>query len=326
MKFATLKNGTRDGQLLLVSQDTNTCTTLTDLAPNLQYALDHWDQLLAALQARYQALNLGQVATAMPLPALDQLHSPLPRAYEWVDGSAYINHILLVRKARNAQPPATLETDPLVYQGGSGTFLAPSEAIPMRDQAWGVDFESEVAVILGDTPMGVQAKEAQAYVKLVMIANDVTLRNLIPKELEKGFGFFTSKPSTAFAPIAVTPDELAEAWQGGRLHLKVQTKLNGLVVGDVEAGPEMHFSFFDLIQHITQTRSYTAGTILGSGTVSNRDPQAGISCLAERRTREQIEQGSIQTPYLKDGDHVEINVFVNGKSFFGPISQTVKQV
>jgi fumarylacetoacetate (FAA) hydrolase len=325
MKFATQKNGTRDGKLLLVSKDATRCIEVADLAPHLQYALDHWHVLAPKLESRYQALNAGTIESK-PLPNADEFLSPLPRAYEWVDGSAYINHILLVRKARNAQPPATLETDPLVYQGGSGTFLAPTDPIPMRDEAWGVDFESEVCVVLGDTPMGTDQSNAEQYIKLVMLANDVTLRNLIPKELEKGFGFFTSKPSTAFSPLALTPDELGAFWQGGRLYLNVQTKLNGTIVGDTAAGPEMHFSFYDLIKHICQTRGYTAGTILGSGTVSNVDESAGISCLAERRTREQIAFGKAETPFLKENDEVEINAFVDGQSLFGSIKQKVKKI
>jgi fumarylacetoacetate (FAA) hydrolase len=254
-----------------------------------------------------------------------RLAAPLPRAYEWVDGSAYLNHILLVRKARKAPPPPGLETDPLVYQGGSGDLLAPTADIVIRDEAWGCDFESEVAVVLGDVPMGTTKAEAAKYVRLLTLANDVSLRNLIPDELAKGFGFFQSKPATAFAPVACTPDELGEAWRDGRVHLTLKTWLNGAQVGDTHAGPEMHFSFFDLIQHLAKTRNFVAGTILGSGTVSNADRTRGVSCLAERRMIETIEEGAPKTPFLKDGDRVEIEMHhPDGTSLFGRIDQRVR--
>jgi fumarylacetoacetate (FAA) hydrolase len=254
------------------------------------------------------------------------MHSPLPRAYEWIDGSAYINHVVLVRKARNAELPETLKTDPLIYQGGSGTFLAPTQDIAFPTEAWGTDFESEVAVIVGDVPRGTKAADALGYVRLVMIVNDVTLRNLIPDELAKGFGFFNSKPSTAFAPFAVTPDELGEAWSNGRVHLPLVTKLNGDVFGDPEAGPEMWFGFAELIEHITKTRALTAGTIIGSGTVSNEDVARGSSCLAEKRMLEKINTGTMTTPFLKFGDRVEIEmVDAQGRSIFGRITQTFVQ-
>ncbi len=290
-------------------------------APTLQAALDLWESASERLQAIAQGGD-----EALPLdPA--RLHSPLPRAYEWIDGSAYLNHVRLVRKARNAEPPATLETDPLIYQGGSGTFLGPRDAMPLRDPAWGLDFESEVAVVLGDTPMGTSAADAAKYVRLVMLVNDVTLRNLIPDELAKGFGFFCSKPSTAFSPFALTPDELGDAWQGGRVHLRLKTELDGSVVGDTDAGPEMHFSFFDLIAHITKSRALTAGTILGSGTVSNVDRARGISCLAERRMLEIIESGKPATPFLKAGQTVRISMAdAHGRDLFGAIEQTVESV
>ncbi len=219
-----------------------------------------------------------------------RLGPPLPRAYEWIDGSAFLEHVRRVRKARGASPPATLETDPLVYQGGSGVLLGPRDDIPLVDPAWGLDFESEVAVILGDTPQGTRAADAHANVRLLMLANDVTLRNLVPDELAKGFGFFQSKPATAFSPFAVTPDELGGAWRDGRVHLRLRSIYNGALVGDPDAG-EMHFSFFDLIAHIARTRAFTAGTILGSGTVSNADRARGVSCLAERRAIEMIDGG-----------------------------------
>ncbi len=247
-------------------------------------------------------------------------------AYEWVDGSAFLNHVILVRKARGAQPPPTLETDPLVYQGGSGDMLGPRDGIELHDPAWGLDYESEVCVVLGDVPIGTTAADAGQFVRLVMLANDCTLRNLVPDELAKSFGFFQSKPATAFSPFAVTPDEIGDAWQGGRVHGRVRTTYNGAVVGDCDAGPEMHFSFFDLVQHICKTRAFTAGTIVGSGTVSNADRARGISCLAERRMIETIEKGKPETPFMKAGDRVEIEMRApDGTSVFGKISQKVVQ-
>jgi fumarylacetoacetate (FAA) hydrolase len=313
MKLATLRNGTRDGALALVSADLRTCLSVADIAPTMQAALDDWGRTEPLLRARADDLAAGRI-TGVPFDPAGCL-SPLPRAYEWVDGSAYLNHVRLVRKARNAEPPATLETDPLVYQGGSGVLLGPTDDVPLVNPAWGLDFESEVAVILGDTPQGTLPGDAAPYVRLVMLVNDLTLRNLIPDELAKGFGFFCSKPASAFSPVAVTPDELGEAWRDGRVHLRLRTEHNGALVGDTEAGPEMHFSFYDLIGHITKTRAYTAGTILGSGTVSNVDRARGISCLAERRTIEII---------LKAGDTVAIEMLdAAGRSIFGRIAQKV---
>lgn len=324
MKLGTLKSCERDGKLVVVSRDNMRWLTAENVAPNLQYALDHWESVAPKLEKIYAELNVGAVGQDFKP---EDFHSPLPRAFEWVDGSAYINHVVLVRKARKAEPPATLRTDPLVYQGGSGTFLTPTSPIPLRDPSWGLDFESEVCVILGDTPMFTKASDAKKYVRLVMIANDVSLRGLIPAELEKGFGFFNSKPATAFSPICVTPDELGAAWQDGRLHLDMVTKYNGRVFGNPNAGPEMHFSFFDLIEHITKTRAYTAGTILGSGTVSNEDRDRGSSCLAEKRMLEIIDTGKVETPFMAVGDHVEIEMFdKTGHSIFGSISQKVIKV
>lgn len=322
MKLATLRDGTRDGRLIVVRRDLAVYTPADDIAPTLQAALDAWDAVAPALEARSAALNTGEIAgDSLSFGALD---APLPRAYEWVDGSAYIQHIVLVRKARNAEPPETLTTDPLVYQGGSGKLLGPADPIPAQDPAWGLDFEGELVCVLGDTPRGTSADAAGKYVRLVTICNDVTLRNLIPPELAKGFGFFCSKPATAFGPVAVTPDELGDAWQGGRVHLNLKVWLNGELVGDVAAGPEMHFSFFDLIAHITRSRDFTAGTLLGSGTVSNVDEKAGISCLAERRMREIIATGKPSTRFLQVGDVVRIEMLdAAGASVFGAIEQTV---
>ncbi len=323
MKLATLKTSSRDGALLVVARDLSKWALATAIAPSLQAALDDWPHAEPKLKALAAQLEAGTVPSE-PFE-VKRLHAPLPRAYEWVDGSAYLNHVLLVRKARKAEPPATLKTDPLVYQGGSGDFLSPTDDIVIRDEAWGCDFESEVAVILGDVPMGVAAADAAKHVRLVMLVNDVSLRNLIPDELAKNFGFFQSKPATGFSPVACTPDELGAAWAGGRLHLRVKTTLNGETVGDTDAGPEMHFSFYELIAHLTKTRRFTAGTILGSGTVSNEDRARGISCLAERRMIETIELGAPKTPFMKHGDRVTIESFDGGgKSVFGRIDQQVR--
>ncbi|MCB9675971.1 MAG: fumarylacetoacetate hydrolase family protein [Alphaproteobacteria bacterium] len=325
MKLATLADGSRDGRLIVVRRDNAVYTDAADIAPCLQAALDDWDAAEPRLRERFEALQSGAIA-GEPVDVA-KLLAPLPRAYEWIDGSAYLNHVRLVRKARNAEPPATLETDPLVYQGGSGTFLAPTQSIPLGDPSWGLDFEGEVAVVLGDTPMFTKAEDAGRYVRLVMICNDVSCRGLIPPELAKGFGFFTSKPSTAWAPFACTPDELGGAWQGTRVHLPLLVHHNGERVGWAEAGPEMHFGFGDLVQHICRTRAFTAGTILGSGTVSNEDQQHGISCLAEQRMIEIIEHGEASTPFMKPGDTVRIEMLdSDGHSLFGAIDQKVVAV
>ncbi|HET6346538.1 MAG TPA: fumarylacetoacetate hydrolase family protein [Myxococcota bacterium] len=322
MKLGTLRDGSRDGQLIVVRRDHRAYCRATDVAPTLQAALDDWERAEASLRAIARKLETGDVASE-PLDVA-RLHAPLPRAYEWVDGSAFINHIVLVRKARGAEPPPGLETDPLVYQGGSGALLAPTDPIRLADPAWGLDFESEVVAILGDTPQGTVAGEAHRHVRLLTLANDVTLRNLVPNELAKGFGFFCSKPATAFGPLAITPDELGPAWREGRVHLRLRTYYNGELAGDPDAGPEMHFSFFDLVAHITKTRAFTAGTLLGSGTISNADRTRGISCLAERRTLETLDTGKPVTPFMKAGDRVEIEMLdASGASLFGRISQQV---
>ncbi|MCE9580293.1 MAG: fumarylacetoacetate hydrolase family protein [Deltaproteobacteria bacterium] len=322
MKLATLRDGTRDGRLLVVRRDGAVATPSDDRWPTLQRALDDWDAAAPVLAALAAELEAGAI-DGIPVDP-ERLAAPLPRAYEWVDGSAFLNHVILVRKARGAEPPPTLETDPLIYQGGSSEMLGPREPITLHDPAWGLDFESEVAVILGDTPLGTTAADASRHVRLVVLLNDVTLRNLVPNELAKGFGFFNSKPATGFAPFAVTPDELGGAWQGGRVHVRVRSTYNGAVVGDCDSGPEMHFSFAQLIAHISKTRRFTAGTILGSGTVSNADRARGISCLAERRMIETIDSGAPATPFMKVGDTIEIEAFdAAGTSPFGSIVQHV---
>ncbi|HET9155616.1 MAG TPA: fumarylacetoacetate hydrolase family protein [Myxococcaceae bacterium] len=323
MKLATLRDGTRDGALVVVRRDGAAFARAHDVARTLQAALDAWEATEPGLRALSERLDAGKLE-GEPLD-VHQLHAPLPRAYEWVDGSAYLNHVRLVRKARGAEPPPTLETDPLVYQGGSGVLLGPAEDLVLPDPAWGMDFESEIVVVLGDVPMGTRAADAGRYVRLVTQCNDVSLRNLIPPELAKGFGFFQSKPATAFGPFAVTPDELDSAWRDGRAHLRVRSTLNGRVVGETDSGPEMHFSFFQLLEHVAKTRAFTAGTLLGSGTVSNEDRARGISCLAERRMIETIEQGKPTTPFMSVGDRIEIETFDStGRSVFGRISQTVR--
>jgi fumarylacetoacetate (FAA) hydrolase len=321
LKLATLKDGTRDGRLIVVKRDNSAYAMATNVALTLQAALDDWATKEPQLRALAAQLEAGAVQSR-PLD-VSALLPPLPRAYEWIDGSAFLNHVILVRKARGAEPPPTLRTDPLVYQGGAGDLLAPTADIPLADEAWGLDFESEVCVILDDTPQGTKAAEAGQHIQLLMLCNDVSLRNLIPDELAKGFGFFQSKPATAFSPFALTPDELGPAWRDGRVHLRLRSTLNGQLVGDPDAG-EMHFSFPELIQHLCKTRSFTAGTILGSGTVSNEDRARGISCLAERRMIETIEEGKPKTPFMKPGDTIEIEMFDDeGRSLFGRISQKV---
>jgi fumarylacetoacetate (FAA) hydrolase len=322
VKLATLRDGSRDGRLLVVRRDGGAAAPSPDAWPTLQRALDDWSAAEPALRALADELD-HSTFTGMPLDA-KRLAAPLPRAYEWVDGSAFLNHVRLVRRARGAEPPKTLESDPLVYQGGSGDLLGPRDPIVLRDPAWGLDFESEVAVVLGDTPIGTTAARAAEHVRLVLLANDVTLRALVPDELAKSFGFFQSKPATAFSPLAVTPDELGELWRDGRLHARVRSTYNGEVVGDCDAGPEMHFSFYDLIAHVAKTRRFVAGTILGSGTVSNEDRARGISCLAERRMIETIERGKPETPFMRVGDRIAIEAFdASGASLFGAIDQEV---
>jgi fumarylacetoacetate (FAA) hydrolase len=322
VKLATLHDGTRDGRLLVVSRRGDRFVEASAIARSLQVALDDWERLRPELESLAARIENGGVRTE-PLVE-DQLAAPLPRAYEWVDGSAFLSHVLLVRKARGAEPPKALFGDPLVYQGGSGVLLGPTAPIPLGSAEWGLDFEGEVCVILGDTPRNLGKEAAPACVRLVALANDLTYRNLIPAELEKGFGFFCSKPATAFSPFAITPDELGPAWRNGRVHLRLHVSLNDQRVGDVDAGAPMHFSFFDLMLHITKTRSFTAGTILGSGTVSNDDPERGVSCLAERRTRELLDCGAPRTPFLSPGDRVRIEMFgSDGLSLFGAIDQKV---
>lgn len=322
MKLGTLRDGTRDGRLVVVSRDGSRWAGAEDIAPTLQRALDEWDLVGPRLRGRFEALQAGQIP-GKPVD-VTAFGPPLPRAYEWIDGSAYLNHVRLVRKARGAEPPPTLETDPLIYQGGSGHLLGPTDDIPLVDPAWGLDFEAEVVAILGDVRRGTKADHAAECVRLLTICNDVSLRGLIPGELAKGFGFFVSKPATAFAPFAITPEELGPDYRDGRIHRTLRSVYNEELVGDVHAGPEMHFSFHQLIEYIAQSRAFTAGTLLGSGTISNEDRSAGISCLAERRMIETIENGQPETPFMKVGDTIRIEMLDDaGTSIFGTIDQKV---
>ncbi|WP_295642251.1 fumarylacetoacetate hydrolase family protein [uncultured Methylibium sp.] len=323
MKLATYKDGSRDGQLVVVSRDLSTAHHATGIATRLQQALDDWNFVAPQLQDLYETLNGGKARHAFPFdPAMCM--APLPRACQWADGSAYINHVELVRKARNAEVPESFYTDPLMYQGGSDDFLGPRDTASFLSEDWGIDFEAEVAVVTGDVAMGVTPEAAIDAIRLVMLANDWSLRNLIPAELAKGFGFLQSKPATAFSPVAVTPDELGGAWKGGRLHLSLESVWNGRRVGLCEAGPEMTFHFGQLIAHVGKTRNLRAGSIVGSGTVSNKDWTHGYSCIAEKRAIETIEGGSPQTAFMKAGDSIRIDMKgADGQSVFGAIEQTV---
>ncbi|WP_028116930.1 fumarylacetoacetate hydrolase family protein [Ferrimonas senticii] len=322
MKLATLNDGSRDGALVVVSRDLSQAVSATDIAPTLQAALDDWAVLAPKLAQRYQQLNSGELTDVMPFEQ-HACASPLPRAYHWADGSAYVNHVELVRKARGAEMPASFWTDPLMYQGGSDTFLAPKQDIAMANTDWGIDFESEIAVITDDVAMGCEVDNALGHIKLLMLVNDVSLRNLIPGELAKGFGFYQSKPSSAFSPVAVTPDELGQYWRDGKVHLPLLTHLNGELFGQPNAGIDMTFNFATLVAHAAKTRPLIAGTIIGSGTVSNYDRSAGSSCLAEKRMLEIIADGKPSTAFMQFGDTVKIEMVADEQSIFGSIEQTV---
>ncbi len=334
MKLATLKNGRRDGRLVVVSRDLTRCTDASYLVPTLQAALDDWRRIAPHLEALAEGLELGSVPS-------ERFHehdamSPLPRAYQWADGSAYVNHVELVRKARGAEMPASFWTDPLMYQGGSDSFLGPRDPILVADEAFGIDMEGEVAVVVDDVPMGASREETAAAIRLLMIVNDVSLRNLIPAELAKGFGFFQSKPSSAFSPVAVTPGELGDAWDGGKVALPLLVDLNGKPFGRAEAGVDMTFDFPALVAHAAKTRPLAAGSIVGSGTVSNMldggpgkpvaEGGVGYSCIAELRMIETIGHGAPRTPFMRFGDTVRIEMKDRrGHSIFGAIEQTVTQ-
>jgi fumarylacetoacetate (FAA) hydrolase len=325
MKLGTLKSSeSRDGTLVVVSRDNTKAVKATDIAPNLLTAMEKWDEIAPKLEELYQSLNEGDVVGAFDVKEED-FHSPLPRTWQWLDGSAFIHHIKLVRMARNAPLPETLKTVPLMYQGCSDNFLAPTEDIPQVDFSHGTDFEGEVGVILKDVPMGTKAQDALKYVALVVMINDVSLRGLIPDELKQGFGFMQSKPASSFGPFAVTPDELGENWKDGKVTLPLNVNLNGEFFGKANGG-EMFFSFAQLIEHAAKTRHLAAGTILGSGTVSNENPEKGSSCLAEKRMLEKINEGEFKTPFMKIGDRVSMEVFNDkGVSLFGKIDQKVSK-
>jgi fumarylacetoacetate (FAA) hydrolase len=332
MKLATLNNGTRDGQLVAVNAGLERYTPAGKFAATLQQALDEWDEIFDGLNDLATRLDLGQIE-GEPFDEA-QVLSPLPRGYQWADGSAYVNHVELVRKARGAKMPDSFWTDPLMYQGGSDTFLAPHAPIAMGDEAWGIDFEAEIAVVTSDVPMGCTLEQARDAIRLVMLVNDVSLRGLIPGELGKGFGFFQAKPSSAFAPVAVTPNELGEAWDGGKLHLPLLSFLNDNPFGKPNGGVDMTFDFPTLIAHAAKTRPLGAGTIIGSGTVSNKldggagkpvsEGGDGYSCIAEQRMIETIDNGKPETEFLRFGDRVRIEMRdENGQSIFGTIDQQV---
>jgi fumarylacetoacetate (FAA) hydrolase len=334
MKLATYKDGSRDGQLVVVSRDLSTAHYATGIATRLQQVLDDWDFMAPQLQDLYDTLNHGKARHAFPFdPALCM--APLPRAYQWADGSAYINHVELVRAARNSEVPASFYTDPLMYQGGSDDFIGPQDDVVCASEAYGIDFEAEVAVITGDVPMRATPEQSLGGIRLVMLANDVSLRNLIPDELGKGFGFVQSKPATAFSPVAVTLDELSDAWDQGRLHLTVQSTWNGRKVGMCDAGPDMTFHFGQLIAHVCKTRNVRAGSIIGSGTVSNqgvevkgkKDWPKGYSCIAEKRAIETILDGKPSTEFMKFGDTIRIEVKgKDGQTVFGAIDQKIVEL
>jgi fumarylacetoacetate (FAA) hydrolase len=327
LKLATLKDGSRDGQLAVVSRDLKQAQFADPACGTLQTALDDWPFFAPQLEAVYDALNLQRTRHAFAFDPATAM-SPLPRAYQWADGSAYVNHVELVRRARGAEMPESFWHDPLMYQGGSDDFIGPMDDIVLSSEDWGIDFEGEVAVIVDDVAMGTGPKEALDHVRLVMLVNDVSLRNLIPAELAKGFGFFHGKPSSSFSPVAVTPDELGDAWHGGKLHLPLTVTWNGKQVGTPNAGVDMVFDFGALIAHVTKTRRARSGAIVGSGTISNKganeDPSIGYACIAEQRCIETIRSGKPETPFMKFGDRIRIEMFDGkGASIFGAIDQVV---
>ena len=325
MKLASLKSGGRDGTLIVVSRDMTRAVAVPQIAGTLQQALDDWAQCEPGLLEISDALNDSTVDSEFGFRAED-CASPLPRAYHWVDGSAYVNHVELVRKARGAEMPESFWHDPLVYQGGSDDFFGPRDDILVPSEEFGIDMESETAVITDDVPMGTTAGDAGQHIKLLMIVNDVSLRNLIPGELAKGFGFYQGKPSTAFSPVAVTPDELGDSYADGVFRLPLHTHLNDELLGAPDCDVDMTFNFHQLIEHVAKTRRLRAGTIIGSGTVSNYDRSKGSSCLAEVRMLETIEHGKPQTPFMKYGDRVRVEMFDRaGNSIFGAIDQAVAQ-
>ena len=324
MKLASLKQG-RDGRLIVVSRDLQRAIAADSIAPSLQVALDTWERSAPRLAQVYRELNDDAPVGSFSFRPGD-CAAPQPRAYQWADGSAYVTHVELVRKARGAEMPASFWTEPLMYQGGSDSFIGPEDDILVADEAWGIDMEGEVAVVTGDVQMGMSPAQAAHSIRLLMLVNDVSLRNLIPKELEKGFGFFQSKPATAFSPVAVTPDELGGHWRDGKVHLPLLVDLNGTRLGSPSAGVDMTFSFPQLIAHVAKTRELEAGSIIGSGTVSNADRKSGSACLAEVRMLETIASGKPETPFMRFGDRVRIEMKLpDGSSIFGAIDAQVRK-
>lgn len=323
MKLATIKDGSRDGQLAVVSRDLKTAQLADDIAPTMQSALDDWNFIAPQLAEVYDRLNAGRGINHFEFDPANCM-APLPRAYQWADGSSYVNHVELVRKARNAEMPESFWHDPLMYQGVSDDFIGPMDDIALMSEEWGIDFESEIVVVTGDVPMGVKVNQAGDYIRLMMLVNDVSLRNLIPAELAKGFGFLQSKPASSFSPVAVTPDELGDAWLDGKINLPLRSTWNDVLVGQPNAGVDMVFSFPQLITHLCKTRNARAGTIVGSGTVSNKDAKKGYSCIAEKRCLEMIANGEATTEFMKFGDKIRIEMLdKSGKSIFGAIDQSV---
>ncbi len=325
MKLASLKTGGRDGTLIVVDRKLEKAVTAGDIAPTLQAALDDWAAAAPRLRSLHEQLEAGERADAFDFDPVD-VAAPLPRAYHWADGSAYVTHVELVRKARGAELPESFWHDPLIYMGASDAFIGARDDIPVEDESWGIDFEAEVAVITDDVPAGVSPTRARDHIKLVALANDVSLRNLIPAELGKQFGFYQSKPHTAFSPVAVTPDELEDAWDGAKLHLPLVATWNGRRIGAPNAGRDMTFDFGQLIAHAAKSRPLIAGTVVGSGTVSNVGSEDGSCCLAEVRCLETIADGKPSTPFMSFGDRIEIEMFDSrGRSIFGRIDQVVKR-
>jgi len=324
MKLATLKSTNRDGALIVVSRDLSRAVSAASIAPTLQAALDEWPKTAPRLQALSDALKRGDCKDAFVLDS-GTLAAPLPRAFQWLDGSAYLSHVERARKGRRAEMPSEFRSDPLMYQGCSAPFLGPRDPIVLTDESWGLDFEAEVAVITDDVPTGTKARAARNHIKLILLVNDVSLRNLIPAELAKSFGFVQSKPPTAATPVAVTPDELADAWDGAKVHLPLYSHLNGNRFGAPEAGADMNFDFATLIEHAAKSRPLYAGTIIGSGTVSNYDAGRGFSCIVEKRLCEIIETGTPATPFLHLGDRICMEMIDRaGVSVFGAIDQIVQ--
>ncbi|MGS0741079.1 fumarylacetoacetate hydrolase family protein [Glaciimonas sp. GG7] len=325
MKLASLKTESRDGSLIIVSRDLEYAVHASHISPTLREALENWRVLQPRLQELSDQLNAGKAADTFAFDS-SKVESPLPRTFQWCDGSAYLHHAELVRKARNAKMPQQLYTDPMLYQGASDSFIGPRDPIFVSDASWGIDLEAEVAIVTDDVPMGVTVEDAAKHIKLIMILNDVSLRNLIPAELAKGFGFFVSKPSTAFSPVAITPDELGAAWDGRKISLPLISHVNGQLLGAPDAGTDCYFDFPRLISHAATSRELRAGTIIGSGTISNRDTSLGSACLQEKRMLEKIATGEMKTPFLQFGDTVRIEMLnVEGKSIFGAIDQMVVQ-